>query len=295
MCYFGAGTILMLILITIIYWVSNPFDILIIKASPKYLFRRCIWQKLAIFQICHAVNMMAMGLFITITSYFNSQKKDANSRFDEYLKDDLVYSTGIIFVFFIWRYAVSYYAVSFHSVSMTKRRFEKQFGEEGTEFAHDQEPIKSSVQLGDLLTSVLKTYSDVLLSCALVSFAMNMYHWEFNSYATYYLGKGYFNSIALYASVLISVNIGAELFRYLTRKSLMYEDDRQNFRNLRFPLFVFYITVLVVYQSLSLLIILMNKPEMIKIFDPYHPQNSINNLSTSCYILIHSNTKLPKL
>lgn len=105
------------------------------------------------------------------------------AKFDMYLKDGMVFSTGVLFVFFIWRYAVSYYAVSFHSVAQTKKRFEKQF--EGPEQEYAQ-PIQSSTQLGELITSVLKSYSDNLMSCGLVSFAMNLYHWEVNSYATYY-------------------------------------------------------------------------------------------------------------
>lgn len=144
----------MLILIAIMYWVSNPFDILIIKASPKYLFRRCIWQKLAIFQICHGINLSVYAIFIACTSYFNGRKADANTKFDEWIKDDMVYTVGILFCFFIWRFAVSFYAVSFHSVSQTKRRFEKQFGNAETALAYYQEPIQSSTSLGELLTSV---------------------------------------------------------------------------------------------------------------------------------------------
>lgn len=68
MLYFSLGCVVMIILITIIYWVNNPFDILIIKCSPKYLFRRCIWQKLSIFQLCHATNMLCSAMFVAITS-----------------------------------------------------------------------------------------------------------------------------------------------------------------------------------------------------------------------------------
>lgn len=251
MLYFAMGAITMLVIIMAIFYISNPFDILIIKASPKYLFRRCIWQKLALYQICHSINMLAMLIFIVGTSYTNSQKSNAYQTFDNDLKDDLIYTTGVVFVYFIWRHAVSYYAVSFHSVSQTKRRFEKQFDNAGDQFANEEEPVKSSAQLGELITSVLKTYSDTILSCVLTNFAMNLYHWEYNSYATYYLDKGYYNQIALYASSLVSVNLGAELFKYMTRKQLLQEEDQQHFKHLRSPLAVMYFTSIICYISMN--------------------------------------------
>ena len=116
---------------------------------------------------------------------------------------------------------------------------------------------------------------------------MNLYHWEYNSYATYYLDKGYYNQIALYASSLLSVNLGAELFRYMTRKQLMHEEDQQHFKHLRWPLVVMYITSIICYLSLNLLILFLNKPEMIKIYDPYNPNQSINDLSNGAFIMIH--------
>lgn len=87
--------------------------------------------------------------------------------------------------------------------------------------------------------------------------------------------------------MLIGVNLGAELFRYLTRKSLIYENDRQNFRDLRNPLFAFYCVAFIVYQGLALLVLYLNRPEMIKIYDPYNQQLSIENLTSSRWIYIH--------
>ena len=199
----------------------------------------------------------------------------------------MVYSTGILFVFMIWRYAVSYYCLAFHSVAQTKQRFERRINHNENEFGAEVTPIKSSIQLSELISSVLKLYNDTLSSCALVAFACNLYHWEFNSYATYYLDKGYYNLLAIYACVLISVTLGYYFFAYFTRKHLMVEDEQSKIWKLRPAVIAYMVSSFVIFSGLMIMILWYNSPELIKVYDPYDQAQSIGDLGNWTYVLIH--------